>query len=91
VELGENCLVAGQTGIGGKTKIGNRVKIYGQAGIANNISVGDDTVILARSGVLKSLAGGKTYFGLPAEEARQKFMEIIAVRNLVRKSSTQNE
>jgi UDP-3-O-[3-hydroxymyristoyl] glucosamine N-acyltransferase len=84
VVLGEHCLLAGQVGVGGKTIIGNRVKIYGQAGIANNITVGDDAVILAKAGVLKSLEGGKSYFGMPAEESRQKFMQIIAVRNLVK-------
>lgn len=84
VVLGENCLLAGQVGVGGKTKIGHRVKVYGQAGIANNLVVGDDALILAKTGVLRDLEGGKSYFGMPAEEARQKFMQIIAVRNLVK-------
>ncbi len=85
VELGENCLLAGQVGIGGKAKIGNRVKIYGQAGVANNITVGDDAIILAKTGVLRSLPDGKkSYFGMPAEEARKKFMQIVAVKNLVK-------
>ena len=84
VVLGQNCLLAGQVGVGGKTIVGDRVKVYGQAGIANNITIGSDAVILAKAGVLRSLEGGKSYFGMPAEEARQKFMQIVAVKNLLR-------
>jgi UDP-3-O-[3-hydroxymyristoyl] glucosamine N-acyltransferase len=82
--LGKHCMLAGQVGVGGKTVIGDRVKVYGQAGIANNLTVGSDAVILAKAGVLRNLEGGKSYFGVPAEEARQKFMQIVAVRNLIR-------
>lgn len=84
VVLGKNCLLAGQVGVGGKTIIGDRVKVYGQAGIANNLEIGSDTIILAKAGVLRSLEGGKSYFGMPAEEARKKFMQIVALKNLVK-------
>lgn len=82
--LGKNCLLAGQVGVGGKTIVGDRVKVYGQAGIANNLTIGEGAIILAKSGVLRSLEGGKSYFGMPAEEARQKFMQIVAVKNLIK-------
>lgn len=84
VVLGQNCLLAGQVGIGGKTVVGDRVKVYGQAGIGNNLTIGSDAVILAKAGVLRSLDGGKSYFGMPAEDARQKFMQIVAVKNLIK-------
>jgi UDP-3-O-[3-hydroxymyristoyl] glucosamine N-acyltransferase len=82
--LGQHCLLAGQVGVGGKAIVGDRVKVYGQAGIANNITVGNEAIILAKTGVLQSVEGGKSYFGMPAEEARKKFMQIIAVRNLLK-------
>jgi UDP-3-O-[3-hydroxymyristoyl] glucosamine N-acyltransferase len=82
--LGQHCLLAGQVGVGGKAIVGDRVKVYGQAGIANNITVGNDAIILAKTGVLRSVEGGKSYFGMPAEEARQKFMQIVAVKNLLK-------
>jgi len=85
VELGKECLLAGQVGIGGKTKVGDRVKVYGQAGIANNLIIGDDSVILAKSGVLRNLEGGKSYFGMPAQDAKKQFMQIVAVKNLIKK------
>ncbi len=82
VVVGKNCLFAAQVGIGGKTVIGNNVVLYGQVGIAQAISIGDNTTILAMSGVSKSLEGGKTYFGIPVEEVREKFRELAALRQL---------
>jgi UDP-3-O-[3-hydroxymyristoyl] glucosamine N-acyltransferase len=78
--IGNNCLIAAQVGIAGKTIIGDNCVIYGQVGIAQNLIIGDNTTLLAKSGVSKSLDGGKTYFGYPAGEAREKYKEIAALR-----------
>lgn len=78
--IGKNCLIAAQTGIGGKTVIGDNCVLYGQVGVAQNLHIGDNTVILAKSGVSKSLEGGKTYFGYPAGEAREKYKEQAAIK-----------
>jgi len=82
VVVGKNCLFAAQVGIGGKTIVGNNVTLYGQVGVAQSITIGDDAVILAKSGVSKSLAGAKTYFGAPAEEARTYYRMMAAMRKL---------
>jgi UDP-3-O-[3-hydroxymyristoyl] glucosamine N-acyltransferase len=50
--------------------------------VAQNLHIGAGVVVLAKSGVSKSLAAGKTYFGIPAEEARQKYRELAALRQL---------
>ncbi|MFZ1749347.1 MAG: LpxD N-terminal domain-containing protein [Saprospiraceae bacterium] len=81
--IGKNCLIAAQTGIAGKTIIGDNCVIYGQVGIAQNLVIGDNTIILAKSGVSKDLEGGKTYFGYPAGEAREKYREIAGIRILL--------
>lgn len=83
VVIGSHCLIAAQTGIGGKTVIGDRCIIYGQVGIAQNLTIGSDSVILAKSGVSKNLPGGETYFGYPADVARDKFKEIAFVRQIL--------
>jgi UDP-3-O-[3-hydroxymyristoyl] glucosamine N-acyltransferase len=46
------------------------------------IHIGDGAVVLGQAGVSKSLEGGKTYFGTPAEEARKKFRELASIRVL---------
>lgn len=80
--IGKHCLLAAQVGIGGKTIIGDRVVLYGQVGVAQAIHIGDGAIVLAKSGVSKSLEGGKTYFGIPAEEVRGKYRELAALRQL---------
>lgn len=82
VVVGKNCLFAAQVGIGGKTIIEDQVVLYGQVGIAQAIHIGKGAVVLAQSGVSKSLEGGKTYFGSPAEEVREKYKELAALRQL---------
>jgi UDP-3-O-[3-hydroxymyristoyl] glucosamine N-acyltransferase len=70
-------------GIGGKTIIEDDVVIYGQVGIAQNIVIGAGATILAKSGVTKSIEGnGKTYFGIPAGEVREKYKELALIRQL---------
>jgi UDP-3-O-[3-hydroxymyristoyl] glucosamine N-acyltransferase len=80
--IGRNCLFAAQVGIGGKTVVGDNVVLYGQVGIAQALHIGDGVVVLAKSGVSKSLESGKTYFGTPADEAREKYKEMAALRQL---------
>ncbi len=80
--IGENCLIAAQVGIAGCVVIGNGVTLWGQVGVISGITIGDGAVLLAQSGVAKSLEGGKTYFGSPAEEARKKYRELASIRIL---------
>lgn len=80
--IGKNCLLAAQVGIGGKAIIEDNVVLYGQVGIAQAVRIGKGAVVLAQSGISKSLEGGKTYFGYPAEEAREKYRELAALRQL---------
>lgn len=80
--IGKNCLFAAQVGIGGKTIIEDGVVLYGQVGVIQAIHIGKNAVVLAGSGVSKSLEGGKTYFGSPAEEFREKYKELAALRQL---------
>ena len=55
VEIGENCVIAAQTGISGSTKLGNHVMVGGQAGIVGHISLADGSKINAQSGVSKTI------------------------------------
>ena len=70
VEIGENTVIAAQTGISGSTKIGKNCMIAGQVGFAGHIHVADGTKISAQSGISKavkeknSLLGGTPAFNL---------------------------
>lgn len=80
--IGEKCLIASQTGIAGCVVIENEVTIWGQVGITSSVTIGEKAIILAQSGVAKSLEGGKTYFGSPAAEAREKFKEMAQIKRI---------
>ncbi|MGV3767296.1 MAG: UDP-3-O-(3-hydroxymyristoyl)glucosamine N-acyltransferase [Chitinophagaceae bacterium] len=80
--VGENCLFAAQVGIAGAATIGNGVILWGQVGVSKTLEIGDNAVVLAQSGIPSSLAGGKTYFGYPAEEAGMKKRELVWIKRI---------
>jgi len=55
VEVGNNTVIAAQSGISGSTKIGNNVMIGGQAGVAGHLQIADGCKLNAQSGLGKSL------------------------------------
>jgi len=80
--VGRNCLFAAQVGIGGGTIIEDGVTLWGQVGVSKTLTIGANAVVLAQSGVPSSLAGGKTYFGYPAEDASIKRRELVWIKRI---------
>lgn len=80
--VGKHCLIGCATIIAGVTKIEDEVLIWAQVAIQKDLVIGKGATILATSAVDKNLPGGKVYFGAPAEEARKKWREMAAVRQL---------
>ena len=81
-EIGKNCLFASQVGIAGATIIEDNVILWGQVGVSKTLTIGKGAVVLAQSGVPSSLEGGKTYFGSPAVDAKEKMKELIWVKRI---------
>lgn len=82
VVVGEDTVIAAQTGISGSTKIGKGVIIGGQVGFVGHIEIGDGVSIGAQSGVSKSLPADSVYFGYPAKPIMQAKREEAALRRL---------
>lgn len=80
--VGEDCLIASGVGIAGCVQIENNVILWGQVGCASDVVIGEGAVVFAQSGISKDLEGGKTYFGSPCVEAKEKFKEMAAIRQL---------
>ena len=55
VEIGENTVIAAQTGIAGSTKVGKNCMIGGQVGIVGHIKIADEVKIAAQSGIGQSI------------------------------------
>jgi len=67
VEIGENTVIASQTGIAGSTKIGANCQIGGQVGFAGHLRIADGTKIQAQSGIGSHVKeSGMALFGSPA-------------------------
>ena len=66
VEIGEDTVIAAQTGISGSTKIGKSCRIAGQVGFVGHINIGDGVMIGAQSGIPHSIPSGEIHSGYPA-------------------------
>lgn len=81
--IGKNCLIGSHAAIAGVTTIEDDVILWGRVSINKDLVVGKGAIILATSGVDKSIEGnGKVYFGAPVQEARKKWRELAALRQL---------
>ena len=69
VEIGENTVIAAQTGIAGSTKIGKNCMIGGQVGIVGHLEIADEVKIAAQSGISHNIDQvGQIVQGSPAFE-----------------------
>jgi len=80
--IGKKCLIAAQVGIAGCVTIEDEVTLWGQVGVRSDITIGKNAVVLAQTGVSKSLEGGKTYFGSPVAESREKLKDLANTRKI---------
>jgi UDP-3-O-[3-hydroxymyristoyl] glucosamine N-acyltransferase len=80
--VGKNCLFAAQVGIAGATTIEDGVTLWGQVGVNKTLTIGANATVYAQSGVKDSIAGGKTYFGSPTEEASIKMKELVWIKRI---------
>jgi UDP-3-O-[3-hydroxymyristoyl] glucosamine N-acyltransferase len=82
VEIGENTVIAAQTGVAGSTKIGNNCMIGGQVGIAGHLVIGNNVRVQAQSGIGKNIADGETIQGSPAFNYGDYSKSYVHFRNL---------
>ncbi len=80
--IGKKCLIASQTGIAGCVIIEDEVTLWGQVGTTSGITIGAKAVIMGQTGVTKSVEGGKSYFGTPIEESREKLKQLANIKRI---------
>jgi UDP-3-O-[3-hydroxymyristoyl] glucosamine N-acyltransferase len=83
VQVGEDNLIAGQSGIAGSTKTGRCVVIAGQCGINGHIEIGSGIIISAQSGVTKSLDKPGVYGGHPAIPIKEHNRNLVKLMKLL--------
>ncbi|WP_347174351.1 UDP-3-O-(3-hydroxymyristoyl)glucosamine N-acyltransferase [Polaribacter uvawellassae] len=82
VEIGENTVIAAQTGIAGSSKVGKNCMIGGQVGVSGHIIIGDNVKVGAQSGVTKNIKGNIAVMGTPAFEFSKFNKSYVYFRKL---------
>jgi UDP-3-O-[3-hydroxymyristoyl] glucosamine N-acyltransferase len=77
VDIGEDTIVAAQSGFAGSVKLGRGVLVGGQVGIADHVVVGDGARIAAKSGVIGDVPAGAVVAGYPAVP-RMRWLRALA-------------
>jgi UDP-3-O-[3-hydroxymyristoyl] glucosamine N-acyltransferase len=85
VTIGDNTVIAAQTGIAGSTKIGKNCMIGGKVGIVGHIEICDNVIITAASNVSKSILSPGVYSGYRAQPQRDELKYEAALRELTRR------
>lgn len=78
VQIGDNTVMAAQTGIAGSTIIGKNCILAGQVGIIGHVKIADNTTVGAKSGVIGNVRkSGEVLFGTPAID-RTQYLKAFA-------------
>ncbi|MCW5519508.1 UDP-3-O-(3-hydroxymyristoyl)glucosamine N-acyltransferase [Aureitalea sp. L0-47] len=82
VEIGENTVIAAQTGIAGSTKIGKNCMIGGQVGIVGHLTIGNNVRIQAQSGIGRNVKDDEVLQGSPALKYGDYNKSYVHFKNL---------
>jgi UDP-3-O-[3-hydroxymyristoyl] glucosamine N-acyltransferase len=89
VEVGENTVMAAQTGIAGSTKVGRNCMFGGQVGIVGHLTIADGVKFGAQSGVMRSFKQSGEYMGTPVpQQAKDHFRSMAVFYKLPEMSRT---
>ena len=81
-DIGEDCIIIGQCGISGSTRLCNNVVLAGQVGLVDHLNIGEGAMVAAQSGITGDVPPGKLYRGTPAVEHGQFARQQVLVRRL---------
>ena len=85
VVIGENTVIAGQTGIAGSTIVGRNVLMGGQVGISGHLSINDNVQIGAQSGVTKNISKNSIVSGTPSVNLKTYLKQAVILKQMVEK------
>jgi UDP-3-O-[3-hydroxymyristoyl] glucosamine N-acyltransferase len=88
VQIGEDVVIAAQTGLSGSAVVENDVVIGGQVGIADHVRIKEGAIIGAQSGIpSKKIIRGKgvVFWGTPARPIREFLKELAVLARLAKK------
>jgi len=88
VQIGEDVVIAAQTGLSGSAVVKNNVVIGGQVGIADHVRIEEGAILGAQSGIPsnKIIRGkGIVFWGTPARPIREYLKELAVLARLAKR------
>lgn len=82
VDIGEDCIIAGQCGIAGSTTLGHHVVMAGNAGVSDHLRVGSGVRAAVRCLVLHDVPDGQAVGGTPAIDHRLFLRQQVSLGKL---------
>lgn len=88
VQIGEQCLIAGLSGVAGSARLGNRVVMGGQTGISDHAEVGDGVILAGRGAIAKRAEPNTFLYGFPARPIAEQMRIFAAMPRLPEMTKT---
>ena len=82
VIIGENTVIAAQSGVAGSSTLGKNNMLGGQVGIVGHLKMGDNIKYAAQSGVTKNMKSNQTLIGFPAIPKEKYIKSYIIFKKL---------
>ncbi|MFC2104485.1 UDP-3-O-(3-hydroxymyristoyl)glucosamine N-acyltransferase [Bacteroidota bacterium] len=83
VQVGENTVIAAQSGVAGSTKIGKNCQFGGQSGVAPHIQIADGVKVTPQAGIPNTIKEpGSIVMGTPAFNIREFQKSFIVYKQL---------
>ncbi|MBI2357618.1 MAG: UDP-3-O-(3-hydroxymyristoyl)glucosamine N-acyltransferase [Deltaproteobacteria bacterium] len=79
VVVGEDSIIAAQTGIAGSTRVGREVVLAGQVGVVNHVEIGDRARIGPKSGIPRSVPPGALLSGGVAAAPHHEWIKVMTL------------
>jgi UDP-3-O-[3-hydroxymyristoyl] glucosamine N-acyltransferase len=89
VDIGEDVVIAAQTGLSGSAVVENQVVIGGQVGIADHVRIESGAILGAQSGIpsKKVIRGrGIVFWGTPARPIKEYLKELATLARITKRS-----
>ena len=81
-EVGENTVIAAQTGLAGTTKVGKHCRFGGQVGIAGHLTIGNNVQLGAQAGISGDVKDNEILLLSPAFDHKEAIRAAIAFKKL---------
>ena len=81
-DIGEDVVVAAQSGFSGSTEVGRGAIVMAQVGVAGHLRIGSRAFVGARAGLHKDVAEGSRVWGTPQMEERRWHKAMAALGRL---------